>query len=310
MKDKMLKYSVVIPTYKNSPEILERAIGSVQSQSLPDWEILVVDDNPAGSSYKAEMRLLMSRISDPRIRFIFHKRNLGAPAARNTAIVRASGELVAFLDADDEWDKDYLRAVWEKYEKCHAPLISVAYYIKKPGELLEIHENDACRGMIYSKMKYSDIVGPTSAVVVKRSVLLETGGFDKRLPARQDYDLWLRITQKYPAESISTPFLTIHRTGGESVSTRGLNHICGTEMVLRKILRNEKDFRIRRKIRQSHYRHLMYSSIDLGRMDVAGAYAFKYLKNGFSEEVFRVALKLFMSKIFSLWKNEHFFDKI
>ncbi len=296
MENKMLKFSVIMPTYKNSPGTLKRAIGSVLRQSLTDWELIVVDDNPAGSSCKSETRSLISRISDPRIRFIFHKDNYGAPVARNTAIVRAAGELTAFLDADDEWDKDYLRVMWEKYEIFHAPLISAAYYIRRPGELLEIHENTGCKGMIYSKMKYRDIVGPTSAVVVKRSVLLETGGFDKRLPARQDYDLWLRITKNHPAENVSIPMLTIHRTGRESVSTRGLNHIYGTEMVLRKILRDEKNPRIRRKIRQSHYHHLMYSSIDLNRTDVARTYALKYLGNGFSPEVFKVALKLFFTK--------------
>ncbi|MBR4797518.1 MAG: glycosyltransferase family 2 protein, partial [Spirochaetia bacterium] len=95
--------SVVITTYKR-PEKLARAIKSVLDQSLKDWELIIVDDNSAGSPFRAETEAFMaSYLADSRVRYIKHEKNSGAPAARNTGIKAAVGTYIALLDDDDEF---------------------------------------------------------------------------------------------------------------------------------------------------------------------------------------------------------------
>ncbi len=299
-----MKFSVVIPTYKNSSVTVARAIDSVLRQKEADFEILVVDDNPAGSDYKEAIRTLQKEITDARVVFYFHRENRGAPAARNTAIKRAQGELIAFLDADDTWDPEYLERVRERYEQTGAAVISSAYRIKRPQGVLDVCENEQCEGHIYDKMVCRDIVGPTSAVTVKRSILLESGGFDTRLPARQDYDLWIRITRKYPAAGIHEPLLTIYRMGEESISTRGFNHIRGTEMVLKKLLRDVTDINLRKEIKHSQYLHIVDSAIELGQQDVAREYIRRSLKECWSFEFIKRGLKLDFCGCYEWWQKQ------
>lgn len=96
--------SVVIPTF-NRERWLPRSIGSVQAQSFPDWELLVVDDGSTDSSWKLLEQLAAG---DPRIRPLKNARTKGVSGARNTGIDAARGEFVAFLDSDDEWLPEHL----------------------------------------------------------------------------------------------------------------------------------------------------------------------------------------------------------
>src|SRR5688572_26839751 len=93
----MPKVSVVIPTH-NRPLMLRRAIDSVLAQTYQDFEIIVVDDGLRERSDN-----VVKLFEDDRIRYISHEQEHGAPAARNTGIKNSNGELIAFLDDDDEW---------------------------------------------------------------------------------------------------------------------------------------------------------------------------------------------------------------
>src|SRR3569833_81721 len=90
-----MKVSVVIPAW-NAQACLSRAIRSVLAQTLPPFEILVVDDGSTDATPS-----LVRQFGSP-VRLI-HQGHAGAAAARNTGIAAASGEYIAFLDADDEW---------------------------------------------------------------------------------------------------------------------------------------------------------------------------------------------------------------
>ncbi len=89
--------SVLIPT-RNRPELVKRAIASVQAQTFPDFEIVVTIDGPDPATEEA-----LSSLNEPRLRWIVHPENRGLPAARSTGIENALGEWIAYLDDDDEW---------------------------------------------------------------------------------------------------------------------------------------------------------------------------------------------------------------
>lgn len=94
--------SVIIPVF-NRAESLAAAITSVQAQTLPDWELIVVDD---GSSQKLDG--MIRNLNDPRIKLLRHETNRGVSAARNSGLDAAIGKLAAFLDSDDAWAPDKL----------------------------------------------------------------------------------------------------------------------------------------------------------------------------------------------------------
>ena len=95
--------SVIIPTFKRS-DMLPRAIESVLNQTYPNIEIIVVDDNDPTTEWRKKTSLLMSKYeSDSRIKYIKHDKNCNGSVARNTGIRNANGDIVAFLDDDDEF---------------------------------------------------------------------------------------------------------------------------------------------------------------------------------------------------------------
>ena len=99
-----VKYSVVIPMY-NKAEYIRYTLKSVLAQSFHDFEVIVVDDGSTDNSLK-----IARQTDSDKIRIIAQE-NQGTAVARNTGIEHASGEYIAFLDADDEWKSNYLETI-------------------------------------------------------------------------------------------------------------------------------------------------------------------------------------------------------
>ncbi|MBQ7252461.1 MAG: glycosyltransferase family 2 protein [Kiritimatiellae bacterium] len=97
-----MKVSVVMPTHGRA-EYLPRAIESVLGQTISDWELIVVDDNPPGSATREETGKVVSRYSDSRIRYVLNDRNLGGALTRNHGIDEAKTKYISFLDDDDKY---------------------------------------------------------------------------------------------------------------------------------------------------------------------------------------------------------------
>jgi hypothetical protein len=98
----MVRTSIIVPVFDAAPT-LERAIGSVLAQTDRDLELILVDDGSTDGSL-----VLAHGWSDPRMRIIEHGANRGISAARNSGLAAAEGEFVAFLDADDSWERRFL----------------------------------------------------------------------------------------------------------------------------------------------------------------------------------------------------------
>ena len=197
--------SVIIPTY-NRAQMLRQAVDSALEQDYPRTEILVIDDGSAD-----ETPIMLADYED-RIRF-FRQENTGVSAARNLGIRASRGELIAFLDSDDYWLPGKLA-------------IQADWFLRHPGALIcqteEIWIRNGRRvnprlkhrkreGDIFIESLSLCLVSP-SAVMLRRSLLDETGLFDPELPACEDYDLWLRISSRYRVGLIEKPLLV--RRGG------------------------------------------------------------------------------------------------
>ncbi len=198
--------SVIIPTY-NRGWIIEEAIESVLSQIFTDFELIVVDD---GSTDNTPDILK----SYPEIKVIRQK-NRGVSAARNTGVKASKGKFVAFLDSDDLWLPEKLQKQASFFEEnpsakiCQTEEIWVRNGVRVNPKKKHLKPS----GMIFEKCLELCLVSP-SAVMISREVFDEADGFDETLPACEDYDLWLRLTCKYPVFLISKP-LIIKRGGHE-----------------------------------------------------------------------------------------------
>jgi len=101
----MDRISVIMPLYNCAP-FLEQSVRSVQNQTYPNWELIIVDDASRDNSYQQACRLAQS---DPRIRVFKNPENRGVAACRNFAWQQTDGRYIAFLDSDDLWSKNKLR---------------------------------------------------------------------------------------------------------------------------------------------------------------------------------------------------------
>ena len=190
--------SVVIPLY-NKELYIGRAIKSVLRQTVIPDEIIVIDDgsNDRGCEVVKEFH-------HPRIK-LFNQTNKGVSGARNRGITEAKGELIAFLDSDDEWKPNFLETIINLHKRfpqagAYATarefvnseniLVRPEYNILPPGIKEGIIEN-------YLKEALKWPVS-SSSVVVPKKILQEIGGFPLGETLGEDEDTWLRIALRYP----------------------------------------------------------------------------------------------------------------
>lgn len=189
--------SAIIPTH-NRAEMLARAIRSVQSQTYPHLEIIVVDDASQDNT-----REVAESFSDPRIRYIRHDTNRGGSAARNTGIRVATGEFIAFLDDDDEWEPEKTEEqlkVLQDYAAAACTCEPITDNVVKSDSHIAVEHESLRRG----DFKFTS--GGTGSLMANANVLKEIM-FDESLPRNQDWDLFIRIALKHRIWHLSKPLL-------------------------------------------------------------------------------------------------------
>jgi len=194
-------FSVIIPLY-NKENFIEATLKSALNQTFTDFEIIIIND---GSTDKSVEKVL--QFTDDRIQ-LFTTENQGVSQARNFGIKKASGEMIAFLDADDFWYSKHLAnlvALYQLFPECglfctnyerfyNAKKIVKPHFLGVP--------NAPWKGIVsdFFYSSYVDRVAWTSAVAVPRTVFDEIGYFDPKitLGAGEDTHLWIRIALNFP----------------------------------------------------------------------------------------------------------------
>ncbi len=221
MEEKQLTVTAVITTYKREWQWIERAVQSALNQTYPVLEVLIVDDNTAPSPYSDSVRAAAAGMD--RVRYIPMVKNGGVSAARNKGIENARGDLIGFLDDDDEWLPD-------KIEK------QAALFAQEPGLGLafgigrKIEDDTGKEGLTWNHQIFKerptfedelrqDHVGSTSHPLMRLDAVKAVGGFrTENQPAVEDYELWIRIARKYPIRGIDEPIYIKHMVAGEHIS--------------------------------------------------------------------------------------------
>lgn len=204
--------SVVIPTY-NYAQFVSEAIDSVLAQTFPNVEIIVVDDGSTDNTKE-----VLSGYG-AKIKYIFQK-NKGVSAARNFGVRNSTGDLIAFLDADDTWFPDKI----EKQIECFSVDAEVGY-VHCSLEEYDVYKNiigkylDGANGWLADDLLLLRpvIVGPGSTLLLKRGVFDATGGFDERpiMRASEDWEFSYRLA-KISKGAFVPEVLVRYRNHGEN----------------------------------------------------------------------------------------------
>lgn len=190
--------SVVIPAF-NAGRFITDAIGSVAAQTYRPLEILVADD---GSIDNTRSEVERFRVRLPEVRWIEAAGHASRPSVpRNRGLAAASGELIAFLDADDRWRPHKLAdQVSAMLRHPHLVLVYSMLRTFGPaahfcGPAFGLKPWPTRAAVDRRTLELANTV-PCSAVLARRSVIEQVGGFDEdpKLTAVEDYDLWLRIS--------------------------------------------------------------------------------------------------------------------
>jgi len=191
--------SVIIPLY-NKVESIGRAIESVLNQSCQAREIIIVDDGSTDNSIEAT-HFYSDKVEKIKI---IQQVNSGVSAARNRGLREASGEWIAFLDADDEWDYDYLNEIFVLMNLFpEATVCATSYYFgdylgNKKQAFISIPKEKK-QFILQNYFSIAAKSAPplwTSAVCVKKTTLEEIGGFPEGINAGEDLLTWARLAIK------------------------------------------------------------------------------------------------------------------
>jgi glycosyltransferase involved in cell wall biosynthesis len=235
----MERVSVVVPAHNAGP-FLAQALASVVGQTYPAAEIIVVNDGSTDGTSAVARRFGSAAvlIETPVAR--------GPSAARNAAIQRASGDVIAFLDADDVWEPHKLERLLPACRRGAALVCCDARLLDERGlqatTLLADRLATLPRELGPVERPFERLIGDnfviTSTAMVTRDALARAGDFDTSLRSVEDRDLWIRVAAIGPVWFSGEP-LVIKRAHAAGISR---DHALAARSRLR----------VMRKVRVSH----------------------------------------------------------
>ncbi len=218
-----MKISAVIPAY-NSAAFIAEAISSILKQNFPVYEIIVVDDGSSDDT-SAVVQSMSGNIH------YYKQENRGPAAARNQGIKMASGNWIAFLDADDQWTPGKIKkqlATLARYPELHLIAgdmaeidqdnVLVTPSVLAKHQLLTSYLQDQGRPITNAlgKLVHKNFI-PTGTVLVRRDTLLAVGMFNEAIHYGEDLELWAKIAAYYPISCLPE-ILMLRRLHGHNAT--------------------------------------------------------------------------------------------
>jgi GT2 family glycosyltransferase len=231
----MPRVSVIIPAY-NAEDYLAETLRSVDAQGYRDWEVVVADD--ASTDGTVEVAEGFGR----RFTVLRAESNEGPATARNRAIAASSGELLAFLDSDDLWRRDYLERMVTLHDDgrvrnaqigivaCDARILGPRGFLRQTcGDLQGYPDAVTLTSLLASNSIYGGALSP-------RALVDDAGGFCPDLFGTEDYDLWLRLVELgYEVAATREP-LAVYRVRAASVSANSARMARSLQLTYRRVL--------------------------------------------------------------------------
>lgn len=209
----MPEVTVIVPLY-NKVDDVERCVSSIRSQTLSDFEVIVVDDGSTDDSFDAFRRACDG---DPRFQLV-RQPNGGVSKARNAGLERARADVVAFLDADDEWLPGYLAAVVELARRHpDASLFGTAYRLVHGGS--QVYRREGLfqgaspidvHGFFAAWERLGGCPLFIGATAARRVDLLAIGGFEVGMNLGEELLAFIRLAERGPIAYLDQPLAVYH----------------------------------------------------------------------------------------------------
>lgn len=215
--------SVIIPAY-NVATYISEALESVLAQTFKDYEVIVVND---GSTDTLELE----RVLEPyREHVVYLKQNnRGAASARNSGLYVARGEFVAFLDADDFWNPDFLESQMgfvESHGQCDLVYADARLFGETQHAGKTFMETSPSKGDVtFESLITSRCNVITSGVIARKQLVLDAGLFDEHLLRAHDFDLWLRMVRNGARAAYQRKVLLNYRVRADSLSGNAVQRV-------------------------------------------------------------------------------------
>ncbi len=195
------KVSVIIPNY-NYASYVGQAVESVLTQTYRNVEIIVVNNGSTDHSME-----VLSKYASKII--LVDQPNLGQSGARNSGLEKSTGDVIAFLDADDFWEPEKLEKQLVRISQtCQLIYCGIAHFDKDKSDKsyvkLPLYKGD-CRELFIRNPGVGIVVGGESTVVITRDLLNKVGGFDMRLSASSGWDFYRRCSIHTHFDYVSEP---------------------------------------------------------------------------------------------------------
>jgi glycosyltransferase involved in cell wall biosynthesis len=239
--------SVVVPVF-NRAHLVPRVVGSILAQTYRNLDVVIVDDCSTD-----DIEGVIAALGDPRVRLIRRERNGGAAASRNTGILAARADWIAFHDSDDYCTSDRIELSVRKLIELPAEYIGVygiALFYKEGSEsnygqretfFLPSPSEPKLSGEMYNRTQQGNMMNlPT--ILVRKLALQSAGLFDELLRQNEDWDLCIRLTQEgkfgfVPEFLILSPNPIDHLRNAAKISTSALHGACSFVRITGKLRR-------------------------------------------------------------------------
>ena len=249
--------TAVIPTY-NRPDLLKKAVLSIERQTYDNLEIIIVDNGILPEEKYSEVLQLGNNIKYVKIS------EHGANYARNRGIIEANGEYVAFLDDDDEWMPTKVEESMKLFdEDKNIGLVFTDKEIIYEEEGISYYSHSHFGGNAAREILLTNFIGSTSCVMVKASLLKENM-FDVSMPADQDYDLWIRLCKLCKIGRVNKPLLKYYcRSSIVQISADFTKYIQAYGIIDKKYAEDFMQLNSKEKlfIRKSRINNLLYKAL-------------------------------------------------
>ncbi|MBW4451151.1 MAG: glycosyltransferase family 2 protein [Spirirestis rafaelensis WJT71-NPBG6] len=206
--------SIIVPAYNAEHTILE-TIKSVHEQTFSDFEIIVINDGSTDRTLE-----ILNTIADSRLK-VFSYKNGGLPVARNRGIAHATGEFIAFLDADDLWSPDKLELQLTALQQ--HPEAGVAYswtlFMDEQGKSLHPDEPIFFEGNVYDKLLLKNFLASGSNPLIRKQAIESVGEFYPPAGGSADWDYWLRLAARWDFVVVPKPQI-FYRQSSSSMSSK------------------------------------------------------------------------------------------
>lgn len=253
--------SIVIPCY-NAERTIAATIAAVLAQTFTDFEIIMINDGSTDQTLS-----VIEQFNDDRLH-VFSFPNAGPQKSRNRGIEQASGDYIAFIDADDLWTPDKLAAQLEALQG--SPEAAVAYswtdLIDENGQFLKCGQHARIEGDVFEKLIQDDFIASGSNPLIKAAALRNVGGFDEAILAGQDWDMWLTLAAKYqfvvvPKVQILYRKFASPKSWSDNFERQAQGHL----QVMHKHLNVRAHLRVnQRRYFASRYRYFLFHCLDQG----------------------------------------------